>query len=202
MNYFTKEELDYIANSLLNNPSRGTLEELNNKYNLKVIEEPVQNQINTNTNIPSFEIPSFNPIDKEPLPTVEPPKVDFETFTIPNENTINNGFTVNEPITIPNLSSSAVQNSLNSETIMNNSNNSIGISALENNQNNNMLNINSNLWEQPNPNNLMTTTDNFNINNTPFFGTQTEPVVNNPIPVGGQYTSGPSMFGQIMKDNS
>ena len=35
MKYFTKEELEDITNSLLENPSRDTLKELNIKYNVK-----------------------------------------------------------------------------------------------------------------------------------------------------------------------
>ena len=90
-----------------------------------------------------------------------------------------------------------------------------------NNQSNEPVNFSGNLWQQPTPEptNLMDTTDNFkidinstpnmnsgvntNLNSNPFFG---NPVtesnqVNNPIPVGGQKTTGPSMFGQIMQNN-
>ena len=44
---------------------------------------------------------------------------------------------------------------------------------------------------------------NTNLNSNPFFGNPVNESnqVNNPIPVGGQTTTGPSMFGQIMQNN-
>ena len=90
-----------------------------------------------------------------------------------------------------------------------------------NNQSNEPVNFSGNLYQQPTPEptNLMDTTDNFkidinstpnmnsgvntNLNSNPFFGNPVNESnqVNNPIPVGGQATTGPSMFGQIMQNN-
>lgn len=90
-----------------------------------------------------------------------------------------------------------------------------------NNQSNEPVNFSGNLYQQPTPEptNLMDTTDNFkidinstpnmnsgvntNLNSNPFFGNPVNESnqVNNPIPVGGQKTTGPSMFGQIMQNN-
>ena len=90
-----------------------------------------------------------------------------------------------------------------------------------NNQSNEPVNFSGNLYQQPTPEptNLMDTTDNFkidinstpnmnsgvntNLNSNPFFGNPVNESnqVNNPIRVGGQTTTGPSMFGQIMQNN-
>ena len=184
MKYLTKEELEDIANSLLDNPSYETLKELNNKYNKEEIRE---------------------------VPETIPEKQNLsETSNIPVSNMINkemqtqNNVPVEEPVTMPEIKIHNME-SLTSQNQPNpNYNQSV------NNQGNQPINFTGNLFEQPfqNTNNLMGTTDNFNqqmpnttFNSNPFFGTNNTPV-NNQIPVSGNVTSGPSMFGQIMQNNS
>lgn len=183
MKYFTKEELEDITKELMENPTRETLQKLNNKYNggseevtkiltTEKVEPPVLEPIPT-----VVEDPVVNPIENQ-VPNMEIPKVD--------DNLINN---INQvpSVELPQLETQTF-----------------------NNPNNTPVNFSGNLWETPTQeaSNLMQTTDNFNsipstmpttevpVTGVPFFGPNQQPV-NNPIPVNDTPVQGPSMFGQI-----
>lgn len=195
MKYLTKEELDHIALSLIENPSyetlRGLTDELKNKYSEVTIE------INTNISPAPLVSEPVNFVANEPTlepqpPVVELPKV--EVSQMQNEVPINN-------ITTPEVPSFApLETPLPKEA-----NNSF---------NNEPINFTGNLWE-PEPNNLMSTTESFNnnqsnnpnynipVSNGQFFGNAKETVPNQ-IPIGGMAMpnnipnpQGPSMFGQF-----
>lgn len=197
MRYFTKEELEDITKKLLEDPSRETLKELNEKYNgsNEVINPPVN------------EIPNINVVPPvvAPIPTIV---TDEEPFVVPMEapQAVN-------PITNFNIPTMEVPETENL-------NNDIqGVSNFElpkletpvfNNHNNEPINFSGNLFETPKSetSNLMQTTDNFSampntmpttevpVTGSPFFGPSTEPV-NNPIPIEVASAQGPTMFGQF-----
>lgn len=189
MNYFTKEELEDITNSLLDNPSRDTLKELYIKYNGQLEETP--NNMQEQEIGLDMEMSNSGQIVNEKLP-VENEVQSFPEFKIHNPETINNGG-------LPNAySNQGLQMPEQTQVI---------------NQNSNPSNINNNIFESQNR--LMQTTDNFNpqvnpnmqmpnVNTTfssnPFFGGPSTQINNQPQPANIQ--SGPSMFGQIMQNNS
>ena len=120
MNYFTKEELEDITNSLLENPSRDTLKELNIKYNgtedgaeeqkkqedITPTIEPAIPSISVENTIPvSTETIGINPIPtpnvvpetkvEGPVPTIEQPKMPEQPVSTSSpeiENTMATGF--------------------------------------------------------------------------------------------------------------
>lgn len=235
MKYFTKEELEDITNELLQEPTRETLKNLNNKYNKEEkVELSVQESVfnppkeSVANNMPSFEVPAFNApsspaVEVTPqMSTPEPVEVPNQegqapsNFNIPNMNQTEampnlqtNNFEVPTPVLEP------TNYQLVGEQIPKLDN------QVVNNQSNEPVNFSGNLYQQPTPEptNLMDTTDNFkidinstpnmdsgvntNLNSNPFFGNPVNESnqVNNPIRVGGQKTTGPSMFGQIMQNN-
>lgn len=195
MKYLTKEELDHIALSLVENPSyetlRGLTEELKNKYS----EEKVE--INTSISPAPLATETVTFTTNEPIVEPQPPVVEMPQMEVPqmqNEVPINNIISPEIPSFAPLETpvSKEVNNSFNNEPI----------------------NFTGNLWE-PEPNNLMSTTESFNnnqsnnpnynipVSNGQFFG-NTKETVPNPIPIGGMPTpnnipspQGPSMFGQF-----
>ena len=193
MKYFTKEELDTIANRLIENPSYETLKGLNfefeSKYGNLAPANPSQPFVATS--IPSVENTSVLEPANPSVEDKEKPKV----APAPMSNAIPvNTFTTSE---IPSISLPSVEAPIQNDNI-----------------NNNPINFSGNLWE-PEQNRLMSTTDNFNnvpnngqnlntpISNEQFFTSQTE-TVPNPIPVSElnmpNYPAapmGPSMFGQF-----
>lgn len=222
MKYLSKEELEDIANELLNNPTRETLKVLSNKYNgeEKVVEIPVSNDTTLEMNnvphfnIPTFEVPSVNNevkvSESSSIPVLEVPT--FEETT-PGK--------VEEPMINTDIPSVNVSDSIPT----------LEVPEMPKADNNTLVNFSGNLWEPQMPSavNMMETTDNFNTTvntmsqNTmpgvnqnmevPFFG-ETTPVVNNQIPVSGPVPpqgvnnqmpsgpapQGPSMFGQIQQN--
>lgn len=196
MKYFTREELEDITSELLINPTRETLEILNQKYNS------------------SSEVKKDIIGMKSPIIETIPNTVSINTVAVepisPNAD-VNSSLSSEPNLNIPSEEISKTQNiSSNSgnETI------SLELPKLDppvfENQNNHPVTFNGNLWEPPQSNmeNLMQTTDNFAsttnvvpntevlVTGAPFFGPNKEQV-NNPIPVGGSSPSGPTMFGQF-----
>lgn len=253
MKYFTKEELEDITNELLQEPTRETLKNLNNKYNKEEkVELPVQESVfnppkeSVANSMPSFEVPTFNsgafnmpkeePVNTESIP-VSTPSFEVPAFNTPSSPAVEVSSQKGQvPINlnIPNMNQTEAMPNLKTNNF------EIPTPVLEptnyqlvgeqipkldnqvvNNQSNEPVNFNGNLYQQPTPEptNLMDTTDNFkidinstpnmnsgvntNLNSNPFFGNPVNESnqVNNPIPVGGQTTTGPSMFGQIMQNN-
>ena len=200
MKYFTREELEDITSELLINPTRETLELLNQKYNGS--SEVKQNIVERETNIEPPIMRAIPNIDSINRPVAEPiyPNTDVNSSLSPIPN-----------LNIPSEEISKTQN------ISNNNGSEVSnfeLPKLETpvfaNQNNSPVNFSGSLWEQPQSNmeNLMQTTDNFAsptnavpntevpVTGAPFFGPSTEQV-NNPIPVGGSSPNGPTMFGQF-----
>lgn len=91
MKYFTKEELEDITNSILENPSYEMLNELNKKYNGEI---SVENKYEENSTPSVEETPvvennmEFNPIQdvNMNLPTEEVPNENVTEVEVPNEN--------------------------------------------------------------------------------------------------------------------
>lgn len=208
MKYFTKEELEDITKELIENPTRETLKSLNDKYNSENVEEIVS------TPKEIVEIPVVQQIPQE-LPQVIN---EVEEKMISPVNVVEPQMIVQQPnINMPNLELPIVDSNS-----VNNVMPSFEVPKLEtpvvNNQNNQPINFNGNIFDTQNTNigNLMQTTDNFNsVPNTmpnteinlspqPFFSASQE-VVNNPIPVNGPININtnqmPSMFGQFEKNN-
>ena len=178
-------------------------------------EEPVNTE-SIPVSTPSFEVPAFN-TPSSPAVEVSSQKGQVPSnLNIPNMNQTEampnlqtNNFEVPTPVLEP------TNYQLVGEQIPKLDN------QVVNNQSNEPVNFSGNLYQQPTPEptNLMDTTDNFkidinstpnmnsgvntNLNSNPFFGNPVNESnqVNNPIPVGGQTTTGPSMFGQIMQNN-
>lgn len=253
MNYFTKEELEDITNELLQEPTRETLKNLNNKYNKEEkVELPVQESVfnppkeSVANSMPSFEVPTFNsgafdtpkeePVNKESIP-VSTPSFEVPAFNTPSSPAVevsSQKGQVPSNLNIPNMNQTEAMPNLQTNNfevptpVLEPTNYQLvgeQIPKLDNqvvnNQSNEPVNFSGNLYQQPTPEptNLMDTTDNFkidinstpnmnsgvntNLNSNPFFGNPVNESnqVNNPIPVGGQTTTGPSMFGQIMQNN-
>lgn len=235
MKYFTKEELEDITNELLQEPTRETLKNLNNKYNKEEkVELPVQESVfnppkeSVANSMPSFEVPAFNApsspaVEETPqMSTPEPVEVSSQKGQVPNNLNIPN---MNQTEAMPNLQTNNFE--VPTPVLEPTNYQPMGeqIPKLDNqvvnNQSNEPVNFSGNLYQQPTPEptNLMDTTDNFkidinstpnmnsgvntNLNSNPFFGNPVNESnqVNNPIRVGGQTTTGPSMFGQIMQNN-
>lgn len=209
MKYFTKEELVDITKELIENPTRETLKNLNNKYNgsaeveKNIVGEP--KIVSTET----METPVLSPVDNqgeqetiETTPVMPIPVVteNQNIEPLPNFNVPNVEVTMTEPI--------ANQVEANMQMP------SLDLPKVETPAFNNQVNFNGNLFEPQNnmmPN-LMQTTDNFNsVSNTTvttevpvapmqFFVTSPESV-NNPIPVTSEVNNvpnqGPSMLGQF-----
>ncbi len=253
MKYFTKEELEDITNELLQEPTRETLKNLNNKYNKEEkVELPVQESVfnppkeSVANSMPSFEVPTFNsgafnmpkeePVNTESIP-VSTPSFEVPAFNTPSSPAVevsSQKGQVPSNLNIPNMNQTEAMPNLQTNNfevptpVLEPTNYQLvgeQIPKLDNqvvnNQSNEPVNFSGNLYQQPTPEpiNLMDTTDNFkidinstpnmnsgvntNLNSNPFFGNPVNESnqVNNPIPVGGQATTGPSMFGQIMQNN-
>lgn len=193
MKYLSKEALEDIANSLLENPTPKTLGELNQKYNqeetVSLPKEAVEQAP------PSMEIPPVNMGEPsvKPIPSFEIPKVDIPNLNNYSANNISNIGVVENP-------------SLNNNV---NSNNNVPLTNSE-------VPFNGNIFEpiSNNPTSMMQTTDNFGVSENPkneipvtnntFFG-PSAPSEGNPIPISGQNAQapkniGPTMFGQIQND--
>ena len=143
MKYLTKEELDHIAASLIENPSYETLKNLDNelasKYNIggPAVSEPTLSKVEP---IPS----AVNEQVVSPLPPVSEPIVTNGTPLVAEPSITNNTPIQQMPsFELPKIEQ-ANTNNIN-----------------QNNVNNNPINFTGNLWE-PMGNNLMATTDNFN----------------------------------------
>ena len=226
MNYFTKEELEDITNSLLENPSRDTLKELNTKYNgtedgveeqkkqedITPIIEPVIPSISVETTIPvSTETNGINPIPapnvvpetkvEEPVavPTIEQPKMPEQPVSTPlpeTENTMATGF---PEFKIHNPGELNMTNAGQSEPLP-------GTPTLQNTP---PLEFQGNIFEsQPNTNNFTAPQPSTNPNEqmvSPNMNTNfnSNPFFGSPMPNGTQpnIQTGPSMFGQIMNNN-
>lgn len=224
MNYFTKEELEDITNSLLENPSRDTLKELNIKYNgtedgaeeqkkqedITPTIEPAIPSISVETTIPvSTKTIGINPIPtpnvvpetkvEGPVPTIEQPKMPEQPVSTSSqeiENTTATGF---PEFKIHNPGELNKTNASQSAQLP-------GTPTLQNTP---PLEFQGNIFEsQPNTNNftapqpstnpneqMVSPNMNTNFNSNPFFGS--------PMPNGTQpnIQTGPSMFGQIMNNN-
>ena len=253
MKYFTKEELEDITNELLQEPTRETLKNLNNKYNKEEkVELPVQESVfnppkeSVANSMPSFEVPTFNsgafdtpkeePVNTESIP-VSTPSFEVPAFNTPSSPAVevsSQKGQVPSNLNIPNMNQTEAMPNLQTNNfevptpVLEPTNYQLvgeQIPKLDNqvvnNQSNEPVNFSGNLYQQPTPEptNLMDTTDNFkidinstpnmnsgvntNLNSNPFFGNPVNESnqVNNPIPVGGQTTTGPSMFVQIMQNN-
>lgn len=253
MKYFTKEELEDITNELLQEPTRETLKNLNNKYNKEEkVELPVQESVfnppkeSVANSMPSFEVPTFNsgafdtpkeePVNTESIP-VSTPSFEVPAFNTPSSPAVevsSQKGQVPSNLNIPNMNQTEAMPNLQTNNfevptpVLEPTNYQLvgeQIPKLDNqvvnNQSNEPVNFSGNLYQQPTPEpiNLMDTTDNFkidinstpnmnsgvntNLNSNPFFGNPVNESnqVNNLIPVGGQTTTGPSMFGQIMQNN-
>lgn len=253
MKYFTKEELEDITNELLQEPTRETLKNLNNKYNKEEkVELPVQESVfnppkeSVANSMPSFEVPTFNsgafdppkeePVNTESIP-VSTPSFEVPAFNTPSSPAVevsSQKGQVPSNLNIPNMNQTEAMPNLQTNNfevptpVLEPTNYQLvgeQIPKLDNqvvnNQSNEPVNFSGNLYQQPTPEpiNLMDTTDNFkidinstpnmnsgvntNLNSNPFFGNPVNESnqVNNPIRVGGQTTTGPSMFGQIMQNN-
>lgn len=221
MKYFTKEELEDITNKLIENPTRETLKSLNDTYNCNSIME--QELVGDNNlvvdSVPVVESLSDVSISNEVVNAVLP-------SSNLNAQVVSSVPVTTEMSSVNNMSNFDNPNVgiLNIENMANN--NRMQVPSFElpkletpafNNQNNEQINFNGNLFEQnvQNIGNLMQTTDNFNsipntIPNTevsvapaPFFGVSNEPI-NNPIPVEGAVNNttviGPSMFGEMQQN--
>lgn len=225
MKYFTKDELEDIANKLIENPTRETLKILNDSYNGNgEMEKNLTNETSLVPNIPPVIAPLPNVSIETPLVQmvneVESekmiPSVEMNSSVVASVPTVENLTEVNPTpsFNVPNIELS--------NTVMGVNNNmqvpSFELPKLEtplySNQKNEPINFSGNLWDAPKQEigNLMQTTDNFSamsntipnnevsISSAPFFGVSNEPV-NNPIPVGGPSnnmpTMGPSMFGEF-----
>lgn len=200
MKYFTREELEDITTQLIDNPTRETLKNLNEKYNsseesIAVLNETSNEMLTPITPIEESVVETIPNIIPEqqvvnPIPSVDVPNI--ETVNIGNDQ-VNTGANVlkTPSFELPNLTIPSF-----------------------NNQNNQPINFTGNLFETPSTevDNLMQTTDNFNtvqntmpstevqVTGTPFFGPISN-TVNNPIPVGGNIntmpTQTPTMLGQL-----
>lgn len=177
MKYFTREELEDITIELMENPTRETLQKLNEKYNGDPIEVLPQEEVLTPVIEPSIEVANNIP---NQVQNIEVPNI---------ENNLNNAvesFQTNS-LEVPHLETPVVNNQDN--TAVNFSGNLWETPAPEMT---NLMQTTDNFNISPN---TMTTT-NVPIQGVPFFGPIQEPV-NNPIPVNNTPIQGPSMFGQI-----
>ena len=171
----------------------------------------------------AFNMPKEEPVNTESIPVSTPSfEVSSQKGQVPNNLNIPN---MNQTEAMPNLQTNNFE--VPTPVLEPTNYQPMGeqIPKLDNqvvnNQSNEPVNFSGNLYQQhtPEPTNLMDTTDNFkidinstpnmnsgvntNLNSNPFFGNPVNESnqVNNPIPVGGQKTTGPSMFGQIMQNN-
>lgn len=214
MNYFTREELEDITNELLENPTRETLKHLNEKYNgsTEVGEVLVKGTPIENIEPPVVEIPS--PLVEEQSVVVEMPQsVETPMVAMP---ILHEESPVMAPVTnieVPKMEVNANNGAPEMPFF--------DLPKLEtpivNNQNNEPVNFNGNLFETGAPivENLMQTTENFNsvpntmpttevpVSPAPFFGPIMD-TTSNPIPVGGPTNTmpnmGPTMFGQMQQN--
>lgn len=184
MKYLTKEELDHIAASLIENPSYETLKNLDNelasKYNIggPAVSEPTLSKVEPIPSAVNEQVVSPLPPVSEPIVTNNTPIQQVPSFELPKIEQANT-------------------NNIN-----------------QNNINNNPINFTGNLWEPMGDNLMATTDNfnnmpagnqNFEVpvSNGQFFGPQRESVPNQ-IPITGnqqvqtnQNIQGPSMFGQF-----
>ncbi len=105
MTYFTREELDDIANSLISEPTRENLQKINDRYNSNNIisanitnnedsSGPSSSEITSNPEVPIQEpivvsIPNTEPVVEEPLQTSTTTTnsgIEVPTLSTPNEN--------------------------------------------------------------------------------------------------------------------
>lgn len=184
MKYLTKEELDHIAASLIENPSYETLKNLDNelasKYNIggPAVSEPTLSKVEPIPSAVNEQVVSPLPPVSEPMVAKGTPIQQVPSFELPKIEQANT-------------------NNIN-----------------QNNVNNNPINFTGNLWEPMGDNLMATTDNfnnmpagnqNFEVpvSNGQFFGPQRESVPNQ-IPITGnqqvqtnQNIQGPSMFGQF-----
>ena len=200
-------------------------------FNSGAFNMPKEEPVNTESipvSTPSFEVPAFNApsspaVEETPqMSTPEPVEVSSQKGQVPSNLNIPN---MNQTEAMPNLQTNNFE--VPTPVLEPTNYQLVGeqIPKLDNqvvnNQSNEPVNFSGNLYQQstPEPTNLMDTTDNFkidinsttkmnsgvntNLNSNPFFGNPVNESnqVNNPIPVGGQTRTGPSMFGQIMQNN-
>ena len=194
MKYFTMDELDNIANELLNNPSRETLKFLNDKYNGEIVSNNADSKIANKTtpteaeviqtnfsksvdnNIPKVEIPIWQPAEQlNNQPTIY--SSINNDIKKPQEVVANLQMGTLHPtsqessINIPSLNIQPDMN-ISPEPISNtveNKGTNLEINQVGINNNSNTVNpvqFNGNLWERQDSkvNSMMQTTDNFNNN--------------------------------------
>lgn len=213
MNYFTKEELEDITNSLLERPSRDTLKELNNKYNgveeqKEIVKEEVK-QIEPN--IPSFTVEEPTPnVEQVEKPTAEIPVNMQNTYTEPTINipvveeikqNVEEPISANPQTTVEPLIGGFPEFKIHNPAEPSGQNIEQPVNPVI--QNTNPLNFQGNIFEtQQNPNTYMQTAPvneqtavNTNLNSNPFFVSKPQGIPQNNM------QSGPSMFGQIINNN-
>lgn len=226
MNYFTKEELEDITNSLLENPSRETLKELNIKYNgteneneeqkkqeeVTPVIEPAIPSIGVETTIPaSTETVGVNPIptpnvvpetkveDPVVVPTIEQPKMP--------EPPVSASLPASENTMVPGFPEFKIHNP--EELNMANASQNAQLPGTQALQNNSPLEFQGNIFgPQPNTNNFTAPQPNASVNQqmvSPNMNTNlnSNPFFGSTMPNGPQpnIQTGPSMFGQIMNNN-
>ena len=220
MKYFTKEELEDITNELLQEPTRETLKNLNNKYNKEEkVELPVQESVfnppkeSVANSMPSFEVPTFNAPsspDVEVTPqmsTPEPVEVSSQKGQVPSNLNIPN---MNQTEAMPNLQTNNFE--VPTPVLEPTNYQLVGeqIPKLDNqvvnNQSNEPVNFSGNLYQQPTPEptNLMDTTDNFkiDINSTPNMNSgvntnlNSNPFFGNPVNESNQVNNPIPVGGQ------
>lgn len=192
MKYFTKEELEEIVARLLDSPTRETLKELSDKYN--GLGEAMKDtpSVIPNTSSASKVVEPIPNVVKQTsvnsVPSLEIPSIDMSKG--------NNG--MSSAMEVPSFNIPKIETPVNNNSL-----------------NNKPISFTGDLWEPqiPNVNNLMQTTDNFNmpassslstevpVTNNTFFGPSQNPV-DNPIPISGNKAvqQGPTMFGQMQSN--
>jgi len=194
MKYFTKEELEDITNELITNPSRETLQMLNEKYNGPVVNKVpnLGTEININTTMPNEEISMQMPWMTNTMQNIELPKLE----EIPVNNSVPNAEVIN--FELPKLEPQVVNNpqiinpaafDANMFAPMSETANVTGMMPELNNQV--MPTINT---EVP-VNTPVTANNNVYIEPTPVVNREM-PVTENVQPV----MQGPTMFGQLQND--
>lgn len=209
----TTKSLNWVESSNNNEVVPTNLPETNNYTNAS---EPINNttSINNYSPNPAPTIPKYDGLLGENTPIWNP--IQNTNNTLFNTSTTNNGVNnkpEEKPVENLNIQSAPQGNKfLNFELpkIEEQPNTNNNSNTLPNNNLNNQVPFNGNLWEPQNigMNNMMQTTDNFNtpieqnnassqIGQAPFFN-PTSNMVNNAIPVSeNPIPEGPTMFGQF-----
>lgn len=208
MKYFTKEELDDIANELINNPSKETLKRLNDKYNGSEgeplspswIESSNSNQtVVENNSMPNQMTANEDFSIKAPIPSA--------TLDIPTENSsiYKSNVSNNQDILNPSLSEPITNLNIQSEPIpnlglLNSDINNIPVQNFSNVENNlntipitdlNTQNAEANNAEMPMPNmgSAKETPSSFEL---PNMGSMNNNNNNNHIPFNGNLWDAPN----------